>query len=204
MLVIEERDLKEVVVGAPHHAPLGVEELPCKEHTDADENTGLLGLHIAQLLKCRSIIAPNYFVDSNKRKNSDYINKLLEWAPKILVEIHGHGGEDARYDIEISSGNSMRNKWSKEMASRLSSKLARFATLKHHTICGDYDKIYFKASSTETITSDRWVPFHIELPKSLRAQRTQYYPFCELLAETVQEILERYDEISNRNAVDEE
>jgi hypothetical protein len=156
----------------------------------------LLGLYTARILNCCSIIACNYFVDVNKKKNSDYFIKLLEWAPKILVEIHGHGGKSACYDIEISSGNSERSKWSKEMASRLSAKLARAGALQQYSVCGDYDKIYFKASHTETITSENWIPFHIELPKSLRAQKSRYYPFCEFLAEAVREILRDYDKIS--------
>jgi hypothetical protein len=88
------------------------------------------------------------------------------------------------------------------MASKLGEKLARVGTLQQYTICGDYEKIFFKASRSATITSDKWIPFHIELPKSLRAQRSQYYPFCELLAKTVLEILQGYDEMSNSHSKD--
>lgn len=202
MLVVEARDLKEVVVAVPHHSPLGVAELPCKEHKDADENAGLLGLYTAQLLNCCSIVACNYFVDSNKSESSDYFKKLLEWKPKILVELHGHGSSSANYDIEVSSGSKERTNWSSEMASKLGEKLARVGALQQYTICGDYEKIFFKASHSATITSDKWIPFHIELPKSLRAQRSQYYPFCELLAKTVLEILQGYDEMSSSHSKD--
>ena len=198
ILVVEERNTKEIAIAVPHHAPSGIEELPCKEHKDADENTGLLGLYTAQLLNCCSIIACNYFIDSNKSEGSDYFNRLLAWAPRILVEIHGHGGKNAKYDIEISSGNSERSRWSGEMALRLSVKMARSTPLRRYTVCGDYNKIHFQASNSKTITSDKWIPFHIELPKPLRAQTSHYHPFCELLAETVLEILENYDEISGR------
>lgn len=196
VLVVEERNTKEIVIAVPHHAPLGVEELPCEEHKDADENAGLLGFYTAQLLDCCSIIACNYFIDSNKNEDSDYFNRLLAWAPKVLVEIHGHGGKSAKYDIEISSGCTERNKWSVKMASRLEEEMAKLTPLQQYTICGDYNAIHFKASKSKTIASDKWIPFHIELPKSLRAQRSQYHPFCELLAETVLEILENYGEIS--------
>lgn len=199
ILLVEERALKEIVVAVPHHAPLGVANLPCSEHGNADENAGLLGLYTAQLLNCCSIIACNYFSDSNKNEGSDYFRKLLEWTPKILVEIHGHGGKKAKYDVEISSGSSKRSQWSSELASRLSAQMEHSATLQRYTICGDYGKIYFKASDSKTITSDRWIPFHIELPKTLRAQRSHYHPFCELLVESLREILESYDEMSSRS-----
>jgi hypothetical protein len=196
VLVVEERNIKEIVVAVPHHAPLGVEELPSEEHKNADENAGLLGFYTAQLLNCCSVIACNYFIDSNKNESSDYFNRLLTWKPKILVEIHGHGSTSAKYDIEISSGRIERNKWSVKMASRLEEAMAKLNPLQHYTICGDYSAIYFKASKSKTIASDKWIPFHIELPKSLRAQRSQYHPFCELLAEIVLEMLENYCEIS--------
>jgi len=32
LLIIEERQHKDIVVGVPHHAPAGVDHLPCPEH----------------------------------------------------------------------------------------------------------------------------------------------------------------------------
>jgi hypothetical protein len=197
LLIIEERDNKEAVIAVPHHAPLGVEELPCKEHKIADENAGLLGLYTAKNLECCLIIACNYFLDSNKNVTSDYFNKIMKWAPKLLIEIHGHGSRSARYDIEISSGNSKRNKWSIEMANRLEKKMGMDSNLQQYSISGDFNNIYFKASLTKTINSDNWTPFHIELPKSLRAEKKQYQPFCEFLSQSVIEILQNYDQISS-------
>lgn len=39
ILLIKETEYNEIVIAVPHHAPLGIEELPCKEHKIADENT---------------------------------------------------------------------------------------------------------------------------------------------------------------------
>lgn len=188
MLIIGEGSTKDIVVGVPHHAPLDVEELPCPGHRAADENAGLLGLYVARLLNCSYIIASNYFLDSNKDQTSDYFKRLLVWEPTILVEIHGHGPKNAKYDIEISSGNEARNDWSSEMASRLGEKMVQSTVLHDYSICGDYDKIWSKATKSKTITSNKWLPFHVELPKSLCSQKTHYQPFCELLAQVVREM----------------
>ena len=129
LLVIEERATSDIVVGVPHHAPLGVGVLPCPEHPNADENTGFLGYYTAQLLDCHFIAACNYFIDSNKSKESDYYRKLLDWSPLILVELHGHGQGNARYDIEISCGSRKRTDWSIRLADSLKSKFEAEHTL---------------------------------------------------------------------------
>lgn len=197
ILITDNRDRNEIVIAVPHHAPLGVSQLPCKTHCDADENAGFLGHYTAQLLNCCSVIACNYFIDSNKTKESDFFKKIRAWEPKILVEIHGHGGDSAKYDIEISSGSMKRNNWSEEMASRMLFKLATTDLLQNYTISGDFNKIYFKASKTITITTDDWIAFHIELPKSIREEKSKYDLFCKLLADTINELLGDYNELSN-------
>ena len=63
-------EVVEVVVGVPHHAPLGVSELPCPEHRDSDENAGYSGYEVARLLKCHSIIVCNATSDQNKNVES--------------------------------------------------------------------------------------------------------------------------------------
>ncbi len=196
ILITEEREQKEVVIAVPHHAPLGISELPCKEHSDADENAGLLGYYTARLLNCCNIIACNYFIDPNKTMETDYYKKIKSWKPKCVVEIHGNGSRSANYDIEISSGKPERNKWSEEMAKRLQVKIAKTSSLQNYTISGDFNKIYFKATKSATITTDEWVPFHIELPKSIRAEKSKYFLFCELLAETVIDLLDDFEQLS--------
>ena len=191
-LIIERREHSDFVVGAPHHAPLGTPNLPCPEHEDSDENTGHLGRFLASLLGCHSIVACNYTMDVNKRRESDYFRVIAAWRPKVLVEIHGHGGEFAAYDIEISCGSIERGRWAKQLGGFLEEKLAPIPALAPYAISGDFDAIYYKATKSKTIATDEWLAFHIELPKPLRASKSQYLPFCTFLAESLREVFERY------------
>lgn len=195
-LLIIQGKLREVVIGVPHHAPLGVPNLPSKEHPYADENAGVIGYEIARLLKCNSVIACNSPIDPNKHQDSDYCKQILAWQPNFLVEIHGHGGNSARFDIEISSGSTARNFWSKEMAKRISAKLSNKPQFLGYTLSGDINQIYFKAKKSYTITFKEWIAFHIELPKSIRESKDKYSLFCDALAETILELLQSYDELS--------
>lgn len=195
LLIATPGKVKEIVIGVPHHAPLGVSELPCQEHPAADENTGFLGYYLSRLLDCPAIIACNYFFDPNKHKDSDYFRRIRSWKPKILAEIHGHAGNSAKFDIEISSGSRERNFWSKELAERLGKKLAGAPALQGYTLSGDFNAIHFKATRSLSIVEGAWIGFHIELPKSIRVSRSRYTLFCELLAETLQEILAKFDEL---------
>ena len=66
LLIIENRARYDIVVGVPHHAPAGVPNLPCPEHSDSDENTGFIGRYLAEKLNCCSVIACNSTIDPNK------------------------------------------------------------------------------------------------------------------------------------------
>ena len=189
ILLFTPGDRKEIVVGVPHHAPLGVLKLPNQEHPASDENTGFLGVALADLLNCPAVIACNYFMDVNKHKSSDYLKIIQSLEPGILVEIHGHSRNLARFDIEISSGSLERNFWSKELADRLRVGLVKAPLLRGYSISGDFKDIYFRATQTASITSPGWVAFHIELPRPLRESRLEYLVFCELLAEVLKGIL---------------
>jgi hypothetical protein len=195
-LLSTQGKVREVVVGVPHHAPLGVPTLPCKEHPYADENAGLIGYEVARLLNCNSIIACNSPIDPNKHKDSEYCKKILAWKPKFLIEIHGHSGNSAKFDIEISSGSTTKNFWSKEMAERIRAKLFTNPQFHGYTLSGDIDQIYFKAKKSYTIATNKWVAFHIELPKSIRESKDKHSLFCKSLAETTSELLVSYDELS--------
>ncbi len=195
ILIATSGKVRDIVIGVPHHAPLGITELPCEEHRDADENAGLLGYYLARLLNCPSIIACNYFVDPNKYKDSDYFKRIQSWKPKVLTEIHGHGGKSAKFNIEISSGSLERNFWSKELAERLSKKLAGVSSLQNYTLSGDFEAIHFQATKSSSITEKEWVAFHIELPKEIRESKSRYLLFCELLAEALKEILSEFDKL---------
>lgn len=198
LLIIEERKRKDIVVGVPHHAPAGISKLPCSEHPDADENAGFLGRYIAEKIECCSIIACNYPVDVNKFFRTDYTMQIASWNPKVLIEIHGHGGKgkNAKNDIEISSGNSTNDNFSKGLSDKLQSSFSAVQGLKDLSICGEYSKLYFKASDTVTISDGRWVSYHIELPPVLRKPLKNEsgkppdigYQFCNFLVDALRQI----------------
>lgn len=195
-LIIEARKRKDIVVGVPHHAPVGISTLPCPEHTDADENAGFIGRYVAEKLDCRSLIACNYTTDENKFFKTDYTMQIANWNPKVLIEIHGHGAVKAKSDIEISSGSSDNDKFSKLLADKLLKSFAASPNLNNIKVCGEYDKIYFKASTAVSFSDDRWVSYHIELPPNLRKPAGNApgkppeigYEFCQFLVKAIQEI----------------
>jgi hypothetical protein len=176
-----------ILIAAPHHAPLGVQQLPCPTHVSSDENTGWIAYHLAQRLKTDCLIAGNYFLDSNKYKSSDYYKKIEELRPKVLVEIHGHGGHSAHYDIEISAGSRAKSEYSQKMASLLLNAFVSHPFLQGLSISGDFDEIYFRATRSLTINTHEWLAFHLELPQTLRESEAYSLAFCEGLAAVVGE-----------------
>ena len=193
-LIVTPGESTDVVIAVPHHAPLGITKLQCNR--ESDENAGFLGYYLSRLLNCYSVIACNYFLDANKYTDTDYYKKIADLKPKMLVEIHGHGNKNAHFDIEISSGREDRNFWSKEMEIRLQAILSNVPSLRGYNLSGDFEKIYFRATDSKTINTNKWVAFHIELPKLIRQSKSQYILFCELLAETIKSLLEDFDKIS--------
>lgn len=194
LLIIETRRCRDIIVGVPHHAPAGVEHLPCLEHDAADENAGFLGGYLAERLDACSVIACNYPFDVNKYFRTDYSTQIAIWDPKVLVEIHGHGSGEAKYDIEISSGAS-NNDHSEALAGKLITKLSAIKELDSFTICGSHNKLGLAARKAVTINDGRWVPYHIELPRAIRIPSTSTgkppkigYLFCEALAEALTEL----------------
>jgi hypothetical protein len=192
-LLKEERCNKTVVIGVPHHAPVGVDRLPCNRW--ADENTGFLGRYMADKLDCNSIIACNYFVDANKNMNNDYSEQLVRWNPKLLVEVHGHKRKRTKNDIEISCGCLERNTSSISLAEKIREKCQGNPYLRWLKICGDYNNIFFKAGSVKTITYGGWMGYLIELPPELRYEEKQNggkppligYTFCDYFVECLRE-----------------
>ena len=197
-LVVTDGERADVVIAAPHHAPLGAGGLQSAEHPAADENAGLLAYRVSRLLDCPCVIACNYFIDANKDEGSNYSKRIVLLAPRVLVEIHGHGGGSARFDIEISSGSAARNGWSWELAERLRAGMAALPLLRGYSLSGDFASIYFKATKSWTITTGKWIPFHIELPRSIREEERRYAPFCEVLAETLSGMLGDFEELDMR------
>ena len=196
LLIIEVRKETRIVVGVPHHAPAGITKLPCPEHEDSDENAGFLGRYIAEKLQCCSIVACNYTTDVNKCNRSDYAIQIAKWKPTVLIEIHGHKGRNnngkAKFDIEISSGSSRGDCYSNPLAKKLNEVFAN-SDLKNLTIGGEFSAIHFKASNSVTITDERWIAYHIELPPDLRKPLNGSsgkpapigYKFCDALMPAV-------------------
>lgn len=194
ILLIEERERKDILIGAPHHAIGGKKDLPCVEHPDADENSGLIAHQIATTLNLSSIIACNYRVDPNKNLRTDYALQIAQWTPKYLIEIHGHGAKSASENlIEISSGSAARNDFSKKFADTLQSKLLKNDSLKKYVVSGDFSKLHFKGTKSATIIDERWIPLQIELPPSIRLDNENKLPefcsdFINFLIETINEV----------------
>jgi len=169
VLLIEERIRKDIIIGAPHHSPGGIKNLPCPEHPDADENSGFIARQIAEGLNLSSIIACNYRIDCNKILYSDYSRQIANWTPKYLIEIHGHGAKSIPDDlIEISAGKAELNEFSLKFATCLQSKMNNHKHLKKYKVLGDFELVYFKGTKSATITDNRWTSLQIEIPPSLR------------------------------------
>ena len=170
MLVFEPRKDSNIIIGVPHHAPAGVAKLPCPEHREADENAGFIGRYIAEALQSASVVACNYPIDVNKSLATDYSSIIAFLKPKYLIEIHGHGNRSASFNVEISSGKKERT-ISETFAHAILEESRLINDLKDITISGNFDKIYFRATGSPTITTDSWTPLHIELPPELRFAR---------------------------------
>jgi hypothetical protein len=192
-LITEKCLRNDILIAAPHHAIGGVKELHCSPNRASDENTGLIAYEIAKKLNCSFVIACNATSDPNKSLETDYSKQIIEWSPKYLIEIHGHGGKRGREKvIEISSGSKVKNKFSNPFASTLQSILTNLDNLNELVIKGNFDEIYFKATNTATIIDNRWIAFHIELPPSLRLNYDKNLPencseFIKALSDTISE-----------------
>lgn len=194
ILLTEERINKNIVIGAPHHAPGGIKNLPCKEHKDSDENAGIIAHRVAEKIKASSVIACNYHIDANKSLGTDYSLQITKWEPSYLIEIHGHSGKRTKPNnaIEISAGSQERNDLSLKFAIKLKEKFEKSRALYSVPVNGNFQEIYFQAKHTPTITSGRWKALHIELPLYIRKEEKDLpeiaNEFINLLSETITEI----------------
>jgi hypothetical protein len=177
---------EQVLIAAPHHAPVEVQTLPCESHPSADENTGWIAYELASLLRCNCLIAGNYYLDSNKHKTTDYFRKIEAVQPKILIEIHGHGSVSAKFDIEISCGSREKSHLSQRMATQLAKSFSNHPNLRDYTISGDFDQIHLRATKSITINTNAWTAYHIELPFKLRKDAHQYKIMCNHLKTFIQ------------------
>jgi len=194
--LVQSGEQANLVVSAIHHAPAGISNLPCERHKVSDESVGYIALTIATNLKSSLIIASNYFLDINKpdpsvknrEENTDYLTWLSHNRPQILVEIHGHSGENAKADIEISSGKH-RQAISKDFAQKLQKYAKQHHFKRNYSISGDYDTIYYKASEAVTINTNNWLAFHIELCPELRKDNKEANKIAKCISLTLKEIL---------------
>jgi hypothetical protein len=197
ILLIERRLETNIVVAAPHHTPGGNKTMPCPEHTDGDENTGIIAWMLAETLKVSSIIACNYPIDPNKSLETDYARQIQQWKPKYLIEIHGHGAKGGPKPddntIEVSSGTKTRETTAIDFAKILKEQLQFYSELENFNVKGEWDQIFFKATGSATIKYERWIPIHIELPPSLRLSIDNTLPefitkFVDCLAGTIKQV----------------
>lgn len=180
---------RRVLIAAPHHAPVGVPTLPIKARPTSDENTGLIAYHLSRSLDCPCLIAGNYFIDPNKKENTDYYNRIQSLKPRFLIEIHAHGSGAARFDIEITCGSREKSPLSQDLASRLQIALAAHPETLPYSISGNFDKIHFKATRSVTINTDQWIAYHIELPFSIRADTAKCKLFSAELSAIIVDML---------------
>jgi hypothetical protein len=164
--------------------------MPCETPRAGDEGTGFIVDQVANDLNCSSIIASNYFIDSNKYEDSDYFRRIKRWKPDLLIEIHGHGSKSANFDIEISAGSVKDSQLSEKFANGLKNNLSN-TELADLSICGDYNEIYFTAQYTKTITTHLWNSIHIELPWRVRGFENNSLEFSQALIKTIKEIFSR-------------
>ena len=193
-LLKEARDGSVIVIGAPHHAPGGVKELPCPEHKVSDENTGYIASGIAELLNAHTIIVCLPIVDPNKSLTTEYSKQIIEWKPKYLIEIHGHGGVKAKPNtVEVSCGSQEKSKLAETFAEALDKKFKEDEWLKNYLVRGDFNGLGFPATKSATINDARWMAYHIELPPGLRINADNGLPdktsaLVHCLANAIKEI----------------
>ncbi len=193
-LIVVNADAADLVIGVPHHAPLGMTYLPTPNQRDSDENAGYIGYQIAQALHCTCVIACNARFDPNKSAATPYYKAIAALQPRILVEIHGHGGEKAHFNIEISCGNINNNKSSTKLAGYLRTGMRGNPSFKEFTLSGDFELIHYRASQTITINTEQWIAFHVELPKKIRGSRELYEPFSAVLADAIRQVVSELEE----------
>lgn len=173
LLLSKKNQDSRITIGVPHHAPRGISRMLCDRN--ADENVGYLGCYLALKLSASFISACHYYIDPNKQDFTDYSRFIASCAPKLHIEIHGHGNRSAKYDIEISSGPEDMD-FAKIFSEKLNIRMKDDDELNGLSVSGDYSKIYFTAQYSVTVTDPRWHTLHIELPPLLRKDGNNPYP----------------------------
>ncbi len=126
--------------------------------------------------------------DPNKSWDTEYAMAISAREPRVLVEIHGHGGRSEKADVEISAGSRKREDDAIQLAEELKKQMQQYAQLKELSVAGAWGRIHFKATKAVTIKTDRWRSLHLELPAALRIEGEGKlspeagYLFCDALA----------------------
>jgi hypothetical protein len=112
LTVLEHGTRTDVVLGVPHHAPVGVDRIALERPQGsriADENAVLYALVCFSALAehgvgCRLVVASQARDhDPNKDAGSPYCRAALPERARVLVECHGAGAR-APHDLELSAG----------------------------------------------------------------------------------------------------
>ncbi|MEW6623914.1 MAG: hypothetical protein AB1420_12440 [Bacillota bacterium] len=200
ILVADIKENSIITIGTPHHTPGGVLDMRSCISRVGDENVGYLGFHVADMLKCSFICACNYFIDPNKSMQTDYSKAIIKSKPKYLIEIHGHGKRNSQNDVEISCGSRQKEDHAIRLQMKLTELIGQFVLtnsnwedLRKIKIEAEFDKIFYRATKTATITEQKWEAYHIELSPMLRKDNNSKVPeiglkFSELLARAIKEI----------------
>jgi hypothetical protein len=113
LVVLEHGPRPDVVLGVPHHAPVGVDRIALERPQGsriADENAVLYALVCYSALQrrgigCRIVVASQARDhDPNKDSASPYCRAALAERARVLVECHGAGAR-APHDLELSAGH---------------------------------------------------------------------------------------------------
>jgi hypothetical protein len=116
LTVIERGGDARIVLGVPHHAPVGIERIALDRPGGgriADENAVLYALVCLDALAAcglgaRLVVAGQARDhDPNKDDASPYCRAALETKASLLVECHGAGAR-APHDLELSAGRNRR------------------------------------------------------------------------------------------------
>ncbi len=120
LTLLEHGSEPRVVLGVPHHAPVGVERIALERPGGsriADENAVLYALVCFTALAqhgvgCRLVVASQARDhDPNKDDGSPYCRAALATPARLLIECHGAGAR-APHDLELSAG---RNRWARPL-----------------------------------------------------------------------------------------
>jgi len=116
LVAIGDAPRPAVLLGVPHHAPVGVERIAMGGPGGgrvADENAVLYALVCHDLLRRRGIASRLLVAcqardhDPNKDDASPYCRAVLDAAPRLLLECHG-AGPRAPHDLELSAGRNLQ------------------------------------------------------------------------------------------------